>query len=181
MFVVEEIRTKLKSEKGASDDSVDDVINYFKTSDTLGVMSLAYFLQNESNPILDKPFSESLLKAHRKEFIFESPVLLCSDYPAANWGNFDDHIFCVLAISPTKAIIYSSHRNIDVFDMVSKSTLVRMINLYSIAKASAAFFIHDTQKEFVEKHLGWAKRHSDLDAQKNYVGQCVTEWELSPQ
>lgn len=178
---LEEIRAQLKSEKGASDDSVDDVINYFKTSDTLGVMPLAYFLQNESNPILDKPFSESLLKAHTKEYIFETPVLLCSDYPAANWGNFDDYIFCVLAVSPTKAIIYSSHRNIDVFDMVSKSTLIRMINLYSIAKADAAFFIDDTQKVFVEKHLGWAKKHSDLDAQKDYVGKCVAEWELFPQ
>lgn len=178
---LEELRAQLKSENNGSDQSVDDVINYFKSSDTLGVMPLAYFLQNESNPVLEKPFSESLMKAHAKEYIFETPVLLCSDYPAANWGNFDDYIFCVLAISPTKAIIYSSHSNIDVFDMVSKNTLIRMINLYSIAKADAAFFIDNTQKVFVEKHLGWAKRHSDLDAQKEYVGKCVTEWESSHQ
>lgn len=173
---LEELRVQLKSEKLVRGESIDDVIDYLKSSDTLGLLPLALFLQNESKPMFGKPFSDSLMNAYTREYTFSEPVLLCSDYPVARWGDYSKSVFCVLALSPTKAVIYSSSANIEVFDQVSANIRADIINLYTISKSEAAYFIDDSKCDFVKQHLGWAKRHQDLNAQKDYIGRYVSEW-----
>ena len=80
------LRQRMKTEQHFSHESVDEVINYFQASGSLGVMSLILMAQNETLPLIAQPFSDGLVQAQVREFSYEKPCLLSSDYPTSRWG-----------------------------------------------------------------------------------------------
>jgi len=172
------LRDKMKKEGIGKSESIDEVIDYFQSSDSIGVLAFAQFLQNESNPLLGQPFSGGLLNSKVREFNFESKELICSNYPTARWGNYLEDFLYVIAISPCKAIVYSTHADVDVLKAIPDSVRVKLINLYTIAKADIAYFRDDSMQEFVAEHIGWAKKLQNLKEQQAYIGKFISN-ELS--
>ncbi len=63
--------------------SIDEVTDYFKSSDSLGVVSLVLLAQNETLPLIDQSFPDGLVAAHMQEFSCKLPCLfLTIPYPA---------------------------------------------------------------------------------------------------
>lgn len=93
----------MKTEQHFSHESVDEVINYFQASGSLGVMSLILMAQNETLPLIAQPFSDGLVQAQVREFSYEKPCLLSSDYPTSRWGGYLKDLLFIVAISPAKA------------------------------------------------------------------------------
>lgn len=170
---LENLRAQMKADGFASEESVDEVIDYFKASSSLGVLALGLFAQNESRPSLAKPFAEGLMDAHLREYVFTDLPLLSSSYPMARWGDYITDIFSVIALSPNKALIYSSSRDVDVFSTIPNDLRSSVINLYTLAKAESAYFYSPYLDGFVDKHLGWAKTMTDISAQRAYIGEFI--------
>ncbi|MGD6955942.1 hypothetical protein, partial [Bacillus thuringiensis] len=87
-LALDPLRQKIKAEQHFSHKSVDELIDYFKGSDSLGVMSLVLLTQNELLPLIAQPFSDGLLQASMREYSYEQSCLLCSDYPTSRWGDY---------------------------------------------------------------------------------------------
>jgi hypothetical protein len=77
------LRERIKAERYFSHDSIDEIINYFQASDSLGAISLVLLAQNEVLPLIDQPFSDGLMRAAMKEYSYDQLCLLCSDYPSS--------------------------------------------------------------------------------------------------
>jgi len=167
------LRAEMKSKGHFKDTSIDEVINYFQSSDSIGVVNLASFIQNEIDSKLTQPFSEGLLKAHVREYKFDSAALLCSDYPTSRWGDYLKTFMLAVAISPTKSVIYSTNKDIDVFNQLPASSRAKLINLYSLAKAEVAYFKDQSMANFVKEHLGWAKQLNSNEKKQEYISNFV--------
>lgn len=163
------IRQNMKDEQISSHTSINEVVDYFKSSKSLGAMSLVLFAQNEISPFIDEAFSDGLLKATMREYNWEQPGLLASDYPASRWGDYFRDLLFIIAISPGKALVFSNNPNVVVYDHLKPHVRARLINLYSLAKARTAYYFDETQGEFVSAHLGWALNRSTLSKQRDYV------------
>lgn len=163
------LRQKIKAEQHLSHKSVDELIDYFKGSDSLGVMSLVLFAQNELLPLIAQPFSDGFGHASMREYSYENSCLLCSDYPTSRWGDYLKDLLYIIAISPGKALVFSNNPAIVVFDLLKPHARARLINLYTLGKARAAYYCDDAQGEFVSTHLGWALARPDISDQRQYV------------
>lgn len=163
------LRQRMKTEQHFSHESVDEVIDYFQASDSLGVISLVLLTQNEILPLIDQPFSDGLMQATMLEYSYEQSCLLSSDYPTSRWGDYLKELLFIIAISPGKALVFSSNPAIGVFDLLKPHTRSRLINLYTLGKAQTAYYCDDAQGEFVSTHLGWALARPTLAEQRQYV------------
>lgn len=163
------LRQKIKAEKHFSHKSVDELIDYFKGSDSLGVISLVLHTQNELLPLIAQPFSDGLLQASMREYSYERSCLLCSDYPTSRWGDYLKDLLFIIAISPDKALVFSNNPAIVVFDLLKPHARARLINLYTLGKAQTAYYCDGAQGEFVSAHLGWALTRPDISDQRQYV------------
>lgn len=168
-LALEFLRQKIKDEQNFSHKSVDELIDYFKSSDSLGVMSLVLLTQNELLPLIAQPFSDGLLHASMREYSYEQSCLLCSDYPTSRWGHYLKDLLFIIAISPAKALIFSNNPAIGVFDLLTPHARARLINLYTLGKARTAYYCDDAEGEFVSAHLGWALARPDISDQRQYV------------
>ncbi|WP_024617094.1 hypothetical protein [Pseudomonas kilonensis] len=163
----------MTAERRCSQKSIDEVINYFQASDSLGVVSLILLTQNEILPLLAQPFSDGLVRANMREYSYEHLSLLCSDYPTSRWGDYLKELLFIIAINPHKALVYSNSPNIAVFDHMKPSARARLINLYTLGKAQAAYYCDDLQGDFVSAHLGWALTRPTLVEQRQYVADFL--------
>lgn len=163
------LRQRMKAEQHFSHESIDEVINYFQASDSLGVVSLVLLTQNEILPLIDQPFSDGLVQATMREYSYERPCLLSSDYPTSRWGEYLKELLFIIAISPRKALVFSNNPAIVVFDHLKPHARARLINLYTLGKAQTAYYCDDAQGEFVSAHLGWALTRPTLAEQRQYV------------
>lgn len=170
---LEKLRKSMKEDGFASDESVDEVVDYFQSSPSIGVIAFAYFLQNEKNPLMAQPFSDGLLTANVREYTFSSDTLICSSYPTSRWGDYLSDFLFSIAISPTKAIVYSTSSDVDVIGAIPENVRSNLINLYSLAKADAAYFKDASKSEFIKQHLGWATKLGGHKAQQEYVGNFI--------
>ncbi|PKH25641.1 DUF4238 domain-containing protein [Pseudomonas fluorescens] len=169
------LRQRMKDDQIFSHRSIDDVIDYFKSSDSLGVVSLVLLAQNETLPLIDQPFSDGLVAAHMQEFSWELPCLLASDYPASRWGDYLKNLLFIIAIAPGKALVFSDDPNVMVFGRLKSHARARLINLYTLAKARAAYYCDGAQGEFISCHLGWALDHPTLAEQREYVSNFLMD------
>jgi hypothetical protein len=80
----------------------------------------------------------------------------------------------VIAISPHKALVFSSSPNIAVLDHMKPPARARLINLYTLGKAQTAYYCDDSQGDFVSAHLGWALTRSTHSGQRQYVVDFLT-------
>lgn len=174
---LEALRKKLKKDCFSSVKSIDEVFDYFQSSPSIGVIAFAWFLQNEKSALIAKPFSDGLLSANVREYNFNEDVLICSSYPVSRWGDYLDELFFAIAISPTKAIVYSTSPDIDVIGVFPEKIRSDLINLYSLSKADTAYFKDNSKSEFIERHIGWATKLKSVKAQKEYIG-CFLKCEL---
>ncbi|WDH21365.1 DUF4238 domain-containing protein [Pseudomonas chlororaphis] len=168
------LRKRMKAERRFSQESIDEVINYFQASDSLGVVSLVLLTQNEILPLLEQPFSDGLVQANLREYSHEQLSLLCSDYPTSRWGDYLKELLFIIAISPHKALVFSNSFNIAVFDHLKPTARARLINLYTLGKAQTAYSCDDSQGGFVSAHLGWALTRPTLAEQRQYVVDFLT-------
>ncbi|KPG77523.1 DUF4238 domain-containing protein [Pseudomonas libanensis] len=166
---LELFRKEMKDGQRSSHRSIDEVIDYLKASSSLGVLSLLLLAQNEQVPLIDEAFSDCLAAANMREYSWEPPCLLASDYPPSRWGHYLKDLLLIIAIAPGKGLVYSSDPNVTVYDRLKPHTRARLINLYTLAKARTAYYIDDTQGEFVDTHLGWANDRTTLKEQQEYV------------
>jgi len=172
---LESLRKKMKEEGFARDESVDEVLDYFQGSPSIGVIAFACFLQNEKNPLLAQPFSDGLLSANVREYTFNSDALICSSYPTSRWGDYlKDYLF-VVAVSPRKAIVYSTSSGVDVMEAIPESVRAKLINLYSLSKAEIAYFKDKSKSGFIEQHLSWAHNLKNFEEQREYVSNFIME------
>ncbi len=170
---LEELRTQMKEDGFARDKSVDEVVDYFQSSPSIGLIAFAYFLQNEKTPLLAQPFSDGILSANVREYTFSSDALICSSYPTSRWGDYLNDFLFVVAVSPKKAIVYSTSSDVDVFGYIPEIARINLINLYSLSKANLAYFKDTSKSKFIKQHLGWATKLKDLNAQKDYVAKFI--------
>lgn len=170
---LEVLRKQMKEDGFASDNSVDEVVDYFQSSPSIGVMAFAYFLQNEKNPLMAQPFSDGLLSANVREYNFSNDALICSSYPTSRWGDYLNDFFFSIAISPNKAVVYSTNPDVDVIGVIPEEVRSDLINLYSLAKADTAYFKDKSKSKFIEQHMGWATKLQGLKAQQDYIGNFI--------
>jgi len=170
---LELLRKKMKDEHRSSQRSIDDVVDYLKASRSLGVLSLVLLAQNEQIPLIDEAFSNGLAAANLREYSWELPCLLASDYPTSRWGHYLKDLLFIIAIAPGRGLVYSSNSNVMVYDCLRPYALARLINLYTLAKAQTAYYIDDTQGKFIGQHLGWARDLSTLKEQQEYVSNFL--------
>jgi len=154
---------------------VDHVADYLKLGN-LGPVSLGLFIKNESDGRYGKPFAEGLASVELREYEFDSDRLLCSNYPAARWGKFDGELLLVLAITPRKALVYSSSNRL--IDSIPDDLKAVLFNLYTLGKAEEAYYIDGAMGDFVRAHLGWAVDQT-LEESREYVVSILTSY-LSP-
>jgi len=69
---LERMRESMKATSSYAHKSIDEVLDYFAASPSIGVMSFAWFIQNERSGILGQPFSDGLIFARAIEFEFDS-------------------------------------------------------------------------------------------------------------
>lgn len=170
---LEVMRQKMKDEQPFSHASIDEVIDYFKASPSLGVMSLVLLAQNEITPLIDEAFSDGLVMANMCEYEWELPSLLASDYPTSRWGDYLKDLLFITAIAPGKALVFSHDPNVVAFDYLRPETRARLVNLYTLAKARTAYYLDKTQGEFVDAHLGWALARPTHSEQRDYVADFL--------
>ncbi|EGR0744212.1 MULTISPECIES: DUF4238 domain-containing protein [Vibrio] len=168
-----ERKSEFYNENMDNQEAVDQSIDYLSSSPSIGVLALGAFIKNEKLGFIDTPFTHAIMNAHIKEYTFDEPKLLCSNYPISRWGNFVDSIFMVVSISPYKALIFSSNSDVKVFDELDEDTLSEVINLYTVGKAEFAYAYEPVFDTFLQTHLGWAKLLNNIDAQKQYIGDFV--------
>lgn len=167
------MRQRMKEQQLSSHASIDEVIDYFKESNSLGVISLVLFAQNEILPLIDKAFSDGLVKATMREYSWELPCLLASDYPVSRWGHYLEDLLFIISIAPSKALVFSNNRNVVAFDRIKPHARARLINLYTLARARTAYYSNDREGEFVNIHLGWALDRPTISAQREYVADFL--------
>lgn len=175
------MRQKMKGEQLYSHTSIDEVIDYLTASDSLGVVSLILLAQNEISPLIDQAFSDGLVRANKREYDWDLPCLLTSDYPASRWGDYLKDLLFITAIAPGKALVFSNDPNVMVFDRLKPHARARLINLYTLARARTAYCLDDTQGEFVSIHLGWALERPTHSKQRDYVADFLRSedaWQL---
>jgi hypothetical protein len=141
------LRQRMKTEQHFSPESVDEVINYFQASDSLGVVSLVLLTQNEILPLIEQPFSDGLVQASMREYSYEQSCLLSSDYPTSRWGHYLKELLFIIAISPRKALVFSNNPSIGVFDLLKPHARARLINLYTLGKAQTAYSCDDVHAD----------------------------------
>ena len=161
--------------EGLKKADVDRVTDYLKKVN-LGKLSLGLFIKNESDGRYGKPFAEGLASVELREYEFDSDRLLCSNYPAARWGKFDEELLLVLAITPRKALVYSSRAQL--IDSVPDDLKAVLFNLYTLGKAEEAYYIDGSMEDFVRAHLGWAVDQT-LEESREYIASTLTSY-LSP-
>lgn len=166
------MREAHKRENKFNHDLVDDVFNYFSKS-SVNVMALRASIKNERNGYMDTPFSNGLLNANVVELQCDCDVLITSDFPCFRWGHLHKHFLYVVAVSPRKALIYSPDNDVLVFKHLPVAVAARAINLYTLAFAERAFDRSLTQRNFVERHLGWARNIGDSNDAKEYVNKFL--------
>ncbi len=169
------MQAQFKLEGFASDNSIDEVFDYFKQSNSLGVFSFGLFLQNEKNSLLATPFAQGLEEANLREYIFNDDVLICTDYPTFRFGDYLKEFLLVVAISPRKALVYSSSSDIDFFGKIPETILPRLINLCSLAKSEMAYFKDSSISDFIQIHQGWSKKKSTDSERREYLRDFVCQ------
>ena len=170
---LDEIRLRMIADGCGSHKSVDEVVDYLKATKSLGVAVLALFAQNEKLGLLGNPFAHGLLDAYWEEINFEGSPLLTSTYPTARWGDYLKAVFFVIALSPSKALIISRDPNVRVLRTIPEPLRHRVINFYTLAKANEAFHHDASLKDFVSSHMGWAKGISEIDKQRETLGEFI--------
>jgi hypothetical protein len=158
-----ELAAQAKRE-GLTSESVDHVIQYFDSAESLGEMAFGLFINNELSGLLAKPFADGLLQAELREYRFSSDILACSSYPVFRVGDYTkSSILLVLSITPCKALVYSSNHSL--LNGLPENVRAAYFNLCALAKAEEVYFVDETMKDFVEKHLGWTKEKNEKETQ----------------
>lgn len=175
----EEIRSDLKIAGGSSDKTVDEVVDMYDELDSTSVHMLEAFISNEKGSGFVHPLSSSLINGFFREYTFDSPCLVTSNYPAGRSGYHGKDMFFPIAISPTKALVYSDRANsIETTDKLYRNkTLFKLINFYTVSKARDAFYFDDKQGDFIFEHLGWANKVKEGDEYKAYL-ECFLKTEI---
>lgn len=170
---LDKMRESMKATTGHSHKNIDEVLDYFKASPSIGVMSFAWFVQNERSGYLGKPFSDGLVQSNAVEYKFDSDYLITSDFPCFRMGDYLGQFLYVAALSPRKAMIYSPNPDIRVFDVLPMQARADLINLYVLGYAERAFGNTASFGPFVEQHLGWARRCHTTEEKKAYVANFL--------
>ncbi len=160
---LEKSRADFKAKNIGSDESIDAVIDYLAASSTLGVMAFGFLSQYGFG------FVEHLYNGHLIELNFEGNSLITSSYPVARFGDYTNQHLLVVAISPRKALVLSSSEDIGFFNELETSLRADLINLYTLAKADAAYYNDSSMSDFVGKHLGWENKCETNDKKGEYV------------
>ncbi|EOG7752780.1 DUF4238 domain-containing protein [Vibrio cholerae] len=167
-----EIKERFKQQGIYSDEAVDDVFDYFGTTQDVGKVALSALVQNEELALLEEPFADGLVRSDFIEITLKTDQFICSNYPTGRWGHFLENVLLFLAISPTKALIYSADsRMAQLYKSLPESVVIDLVNLYTLGNATIAYHTDNKQLEFVTEHLGWAKKLKSLDEQREYVGK----------
>ncbi|MBX8529134.1 DUF4238 domain-containing protein [Pseudomonas cichorii] len=169
---LEKLRSQMKATKAGTHKAIDDVIDYFKKTKSLGGYIFGLLAQNEIQPLFQQAFSDGLLASEMQEHECNMGDLICTDYPTSRWGHYLSKPLFVIAISPNKALIYSSSPI--GFGELTQPIRTQLINLYSLAKAKTAYFSDSSKSDFISKHLGWSKKLKTLDEQKRYIIDFLT-------
>lgn len=166
------IRERFKEQKIYSDEAVDHVFEYFETTQDVGKVALSALVQNEESARLEEPFANGLINSDFIEITPTTDQFICSNYPAGRWGHYLESVLLFLAISPTKALIYSADRRMaQLYKSLPESVVIDLVNLYTLGKATIAYHTDNKKLEFVTEHLGWAKKLKNIDEQREYVGR----------
>ncbi len=172
---LDDLRQKHKSDSRLDPRHVDEVIDYFKGSPSVGVIALGALVKNERNGALDTPFAKGLMNANVVELSFHDDVLLTSDFPGFRSGHFLGHFFYAIAVSPRKALIYSPKNEVSHMQSLPSSLVSRLINLYTLAYAVRAYGEVDDVAPYVERYLGWARHLQKPGDEQAYVHQFLLE------
>lgn len=170
---LDQMRESMKATNFHSHSSIDEVLDYFKASSSIGVISLAGFIRNERNRYLGKPFSDGLVHSHTIEYKFDNDCLITSDFPCFRMGDYLEHFLYVVALSPRKALIYSPNPDIRVFEALPPKVRAATINLYVLGFAERAFSNSKHYGPFIEQHLGWANRSPTTTDKQAYVANFL--------
>lgn len=167
---IDEIRVNFKRDGSFPFDTVDAVCDYFRPSPSLGELSLAAFVKNEWTGEFQEAASDGLVAAGKAEINFGEKCLVTSNFPCYRVGNYKDNILYILAISPSRALVYASDiKTIQWMYLMGEAACAEFINFFTVAHADAAFHHSDDKGEFVKSHLGWAHR-----LEQNRIGDYVT-------
>ncbi|PVY77318.1 uncharacterized protein DUF4238 [Tamilnaduibacter salinus] len=171
----EEFQIIKNSMNNGSSKSVNEVFSYIGESPSKGVMAFALFVINEITSFQSEPFHHGLLNANVEEFDFDADCLITSDYPTFRMGHYNRDVLFAVAVNPRKALVYSKNEFAKVFKMLPKNEQIKMINLLTIAKASAAYAHNDSFSPFVEDHLGWALADSSQEYIQQYILKALSQ------
>lgn len=95
----------------------------------------------------------------------DGTTFLCSNYPVGRHGQYEDEKSIIaLAVSPTQGMLFVPIGLKDTFQKGPASKLSRMIDLFTLGRATEAYSISDSPNKFVMDHLGWMLRTEE----KNY-------------
>ena len=152
-----------------------EIIDYIKKANSTGAMALSGFIQNERNGLVCPPFSNGLMNARMLEVVFDENVLVSSDYPISRFGEYQGALQVVIAISPSKALIYSNLGDMAVFNELSQRELAGLINVYTLMNGECGYFCNRTLKSIFQQHLGWCKNISEIEEKRKYIFHTVSE------
>lgn len=100
---------------------------------------------------------------------------LTSNYPVGRVNDFlAEDCLLTIAISPSKALVFSNEKVCQKIAASPKKEVWRMIDLQTLASATDAFTSTNTIDPFVVNHLGWKLRNKVAD-QSNYFGKAMSE------
>jgi hypothetical protein len=100
---------------------------------------------------------------------------LTSNYPVGRENDFlDEKCVLTIAISPSKALVFSSEKVCQQIAASPNKEKWRMIDLQTLARATDAFTSTNTIDVFVVNHLGWKLQNKAAD-RPNYFRKAMSE------
>lgn len=159
---------KIKNERNVNAEHVNGIINYLKNS-SLGVISFGSVVKNERNGLIAPPFSGCLVRSQTIEYLFDSDCLITSELPFFRTGEYYGDFQYAIAISPRKAIIYSSNPDVGVYEALPPPLRPHLVNLFSLANAERAFAHSQDFASFIELHLGWGRACQTTKLRQAYM------------
>lgn len=105
----------------------------------------------DSSALLNKGWIEVLKN--------EEDTFLCSNYPVGRHGKYEDQKSIItLAVSPTQGLLFVPISLQERYQTGCVDELSRMINLFTLGRATEAYSISASPNKFVMNHLGWMLR-----------------------
>jgi len=159
----------MRQRKAFDTRAIDECVAYFQSASPIGPMMLSMLEGNERSGFSAPPLSGGLLAAHVVELAFQRPVLMSSSFPCFRSGDYLRSVFLSVALSPYKALVYSSSDGVDAIHALPPSSQAALINLYTVGFADCGYATGRDVAEFVRAHLGWARARPSGHERQAYV------------